>query len=195
METSMAAICIYCGSSPGTDPAYMKSARTIGALIAAQGHTLVYGGGNVGLMGAAADAALKGGGEVIGVIPQDLLEKEVGHGAVTELIAVNSMHERKMKMASLSDCFIALPGGIGTLEEITEVLTWNQLGFHAKACGLLNVNGFFDSLLNMLDEMVEKRFLKAEHRAQLLVAATPQEILTTALTYEPATIDKWMDRV
>jgi uncharacterized protein (TIGR00730 family) len=191
----MAAICIYCGSSPGSDPAYMESARTIGERIAAQGHTLVYGGGHVGLMGAAADAALKGGGEVIGVIPQDLLEKEVGHGAVTELIAVNSMHERKMKMASLSDCFIALPGGIGTLEEITEVLTWNQLGFHAKACGLLNVNGFFDSLLNMLDEMVEKRFLKAEHRAQLLVANSAAEILAAALAYEPATIDKWMDRV
>jgi uncharacterized protein (TIGR00730 family) len=191
----MAAICIYCGSSPGTDPAYMESARTMGQLIASQGHTLVYGGGHVGLMGAAADAALDGGGEVIGVIPQDLLDKEVGHGAVTELIAVNSMHERKMKMASLSDCFIALPGGIGTLEEITEVLTWNQLGFHAKACGLLNVNGFFDSLLQLLDDMVEKRFLKAEHRAQLLVAATPEDILTSALSYEPSTVDKWMDRV
>lgn len=191
----MASICIYCGSSPGIDPAYMESAQTIGALIAAQGHTLVYGGGHVGLMGAAADAALNGGGEVIGVIPQDLLEKEVGHGAVTELIAVNSMHERKMKMASLSDCFIALPGGIGTLEEITEVLTWNQLGFHAKACGLLNVNGFFDALLQLLDDMVEKRFLKAEHRAQLLVADAPEDILTAALAYEAKTIDKWMDRV
>jgi uncharacterized protein (TIGR00730 family) len=191
----MVAVCIYCGSSPGIDPAYMDSARTIGQLIASQGHSLVYGGGHVGLMGAAADAALAAGGQVTGVIPQDLLDKEVGHGALTELIAVNSMHERKMKMASLSDCFIALPGGIGTLEEITEVLTWNQLGFHAKACGLLNVNGFFDSLLQLLDEMVEKRFLKVEHRAQLLVANTPAEILATALNYKPKTVDKWMDRV
>jgi uncharacterized protein (TIGR00730 family) len=191
----MVAVCIYCGSSPGIDPAYMDSARTIGQLIASQGHSLVYGGGHVGLMGAASDAALAAGGQVTGVIPQDLLDKEVGHGALTELIAVKSMHERKMKMASLSDCFIALPGGIGTLEEITEVLTWNQLGFHAKACGLLNVNGFFDSLLQLLDEMVEKRFLKVEHRAQLLVANTPAEILATALSYEPKTVDKWMDRV
>ncbi len=191
----MAAVCIYCGSSPGTDPAYMESARAMGQLIASQSHTLVYGGGQVGLMGAAADAALAAGGEVIGVIPQDLLDKEVGHGAVTDLIAVSSMHERKMKMASLSDCFVALPGGIGTLEEITEVLTWNQLGFHAKACGLLNVNGFFDSLLQFLDHMVESRFLTPEHRGQLLVANSPQDMLSMALDYKPKTLDKWMDRI
>ncbi len=191
----MSSICIYCGSSPGTNSAYMESARTMGQLIASQGHTLVYGGGQVGLMGAAADAALGAGGEVIGVIPQDLLDKEVGHGAVTELIAVSSMHERKMKMASLSDCFIALPGGIGTLEEIIEILTWNQLGFHTKACGLLNVNNFFDALLQFLDHMVENRFLTPQHRAQLLVATDPTDILATVLQYQPHTLDKWMDRI
>jgi len=189
------AICIYCGSSPGTDPAYMESAREIGTLIAGRGFKLVYGGGHVGLMGAAADAALAAGGEVIGVIPQDILDKEVGHGGVTELFTVSSMHERKMKMASLSDGFIALPGGIGTLEEIIEVLTWSQLGFHSKACGVLNVNGFFDPLLQLLDHMVEKRFLKAEHRDQLLVSDSVESLVDLVLLHEGVAIDKWMDRV
>ena len=188
-------ICIYCGSSPGDDPVYMASARSIGSLIAEQGHRLVYGGGDVGLMGAAADAALSAGGEVIGVIPQDILDKEVGHGGVTELITVNSMHERKMKMASLADCFIALPGGIGTLEEIIEVLTWSQLGFHTKACGVLNVNGFFDPLLQLLDHMVEHRFLKQAHREQLLCADRAEDILASVLSHEGVSIDKWMDRI
>ena len=188
-------ICIYCGSSPGDDPVYMASARSIGSLIAEQGHRLVYGGGDVGLMGAAADAALSAGGEVIGVIPQDILDKEVGHGGVTELITVNSMHERKMKMASLADCFIALPGGIGTLEEIIEVLTWSQLGFHTKACGVLNVNGFFDPLLQLLDHMVEHRFLKQAHREQLLCADRAEDILASVLSHEGVSIYKWMDRI
>ena len=129
------------------------------------------------------------------MIPQDILDKEVGHGGVTELITVNSMHERKMKMASLADCFIALPGGIGTLEEIIEVLTWSQLGFHTKACGVLNVNGFFDPLLQLLDHMVEHRFLKQEHREQLLCAGDVDEILTAVLSHEGVSIDKWMDRI
>ena len=191
----MASICIYCGSSPGTDPTYMESAREMGKLIASRGHTLVYGGGDVGLMGAAADAALSGGGEVIGVIPQAILDKKVGHGGLTRLYTVSSMHERKMKMASLSDCFIALPGGIGTLEEIIEVLTWGQLGFHTKACGVLNVNGFFDPLFQFLDRMVEHRFLKPEHRDQLLVADTPAAIVEAVLSHKGVNIDKWMDRV
>ena len=191
----MASICIYCGSSPGTEPAYMDSAREMGKLIASRGHKLVYGGGDLGLMGAAADAALSGGGEVIGVIPQAILDKEVGHGGLTRLYTVSSMHERKMKMTSLSDCFIALPGGIGTLEEIIEVLTWGQLGFHTKACGVLNVNGFFDPLFQFLDRMVEHRFLKPEHRDQLLVADTPAAILEAVLSHEGISIDKWMDRV
>ena len=187
-------VCIYCGSSPGDRPGYMESARAMGKLVAARGHRLVYGGGQVGLMGAAADAALEAGGEVIGVIPQDILDKEVGHGGVTELFTVNSMHERKMKMASLSDCFIALPGGIGTLEEIIEVLTWSQLGFHSKACGLLNVEGYFDPLLALLDHMQESRFLRPEHRAHLLCGNTPEDILDLVLAREAVSIDKWMDR-
>jgi len=190
----MQSVCIYCGSSPGDDPVYMESAREMGRLVASRGNRLVYGGGHVGLMGAAADAALAAGGEVIGVIPQDILDKEVGHGGVTELFTVNSMHERKMKMASLSDCFIALPGGIGTLEEIIEVLTWSQLGFHNKPCGVLNVNGFFDPLFQLLDHMVEHRFLQQSHREQLLSAATPAAILELAEAHRGVKIDKWMDR-
>lgn len=173
----------------------MAAARTIGTLLAQQGHRLVYGGGSVGLMGAAADAALSAGGEVIGVIPQDILDMEVGHGGVTELITVKSMHERKMTMASLSDCFIALPGGIGTLEEIIEVLTWSQLGFHNKACGVLNIKGFFDPLFQLLDHMVERRFLKREQREQLLCEQEPQAILTAVLAHRAVHVDKWMDRV
>ena len=192
---SGSAICIYCGSSPGTDPAYMESAREIGTLIAERGLKLVYGGGDVGLMGAAADAALAAGGEVIGVIPQDILDKEVGHGGITELHTVDSMHERKMKMASLSDAFIALPGGIGTLEEIIEVLTWSQLGFHTKACGVLNINGFFDPLFQLLDHMVDKRFLTPEHRDELLVADSVEVIVDAVLSHKGVAVDKWMDRV
>ncbi len=190
----MSSVCVYCGSSPGLDPAYMASARAVGRYIAEQGHTLVYGGGDVGLMGACADAALAAGGSVIGVIPADMLEKEVGHQGLTEMHVVDSMHERKMKMAKESDCFIALPGGIGTLEEIVEVLTWNQLGFHAKACGALNVEGFFDPLLEFLDHMVTSRFLKPEHREQLLVGDTPAEIVEAVLAYEITALDKWMDQ-
>ena len=191
----MASICIYCGSSPGANPVFKQAAVEMGQLIAAGGHTLVYGGGHVGLMGAVADAALNAGGEVVGVIPQDLLEKEVGHGAVTELVSVSSMHERKMEMAKRADAFIALPGGIGTLEEIVEVFTWNQLGFHSKACGLLNIEGFYDALLGFLDQMVAQRFLTPAHREQLLVANSTPEILECVLAYEPVTLDKWMDRV
>lgn len=166
----------------------------MGRLVAEGGHRLVYGGGHVGLMGAAADAALQAGGEVIGVIPQDILDKEVGHGGVTELFTVNSMHERKMKMASLSDSFIALPGGIGTLEEIIEVLTWSQLGFHSKACAVLNVAGYFDPLFALLDHMVEARFLRPEHRAQLLCGDSPQQVLDLVMAHEAVSIDKWMDQ-
>lgn len=188
------AICIYCGSSPGDNPAYLDAARSIGTLIAQRGLTLVYGGGHVGLMGVAADAALAAGGDVIGVIPKDILDKEVGHGGVTELFTVSSMHERKMKMASLSDSFIALPGGIGTLEEIIEVFTWSQLGFHSKACAVLNVEGFFDPLFELLDHMVAHRFLRREHREQLLCAETPEAVLSTVLAHKAVSIDKWMDQ-
>lgn len=191
---SSRSICIYCGSNPGDNPAYMEAARAMGQLIAGQGHRLIYGGGHVGLMGAAADAALSAGGEVIGVIPRDILEKEVGHGGVTELFTVNSMHERKMKMASLSDSFVALPGGIGTLEEIIEVLTWSQLGFHSKPCAVLNIEGFFNPLFQLLDHMVEHRFLLREHRQQLLSADTPEAVIDAVLAHKAVNIDKWMDQ-
>jgi uncharacterized protein (TIGR00730 family) len=187
-------ICIYCGSSPGANPAYMEAARYMGNLLAEAGHRLVYGGGHVGLMGATADAALAAGGEVIGVIPRDILEKEVGHGGVTELVTVNSMHERKMKMASLSDGFIALPGGIGTLEEIIEVLTWSQLGFHNKACAVYNVDGFFDPLFKLLQHMVDTRFLREAHRDLLYCSDDPRNVLDAALSHRGAQVDKWMDQ-
>jgi len=187
-------ICIYCGSSPGDDAAYMDAARQMGTLIAERGHRLVYGGGHVGLMGAVADAAMAAGGEVIGIIPTDILSKEVGHGGVTELIEVGSMHQRKMEMAKRSDSFIALPGGIGTLEELVEVMTWSQLGFHNKSCGVLNVNGFFQPLFELLEHMVAHRFLRAEHRDLLLRGDTPEAILDAVLAHEGVRIDKWMDQ-
>ncbi len=188
------AICVYCGSSPGLNPQYLQVATGFGRLLANNGITLVYGGGNVGLMGAVADGALSEGGKVIGVIPQKLAEKEVAHQHLTELYCVASMHERKMKMADLSDAFVALPGGIGTLEEIFEVNTWRQLDLHQKPCAFLNVAGFYTSLLSFIDFMVEQRFLKAEHQNTMIVEEQPERLLERLQAYEHRPVDKWMDR-
>jgi uncharacterized protein (TIGR00730 family) len=166
----------------------------MGALLAANQQTLVYGGGCVGLMGVLADAVLAGGGKVIGVIPQSLVDKEVGHFGVTELKVVASMHERKALMAELADAFVALPGGIGTLEELFEVWTWGQLGLHRKPCGLLNVNGFFGPLLAFLDDVTEQRFLRPEQRGMLQVASDPAHLLKLLTEYRPAVQPKWIDR-
>ncbi|NUM36992.1 MAG: TIGR00730 family Rossman fold protein [Candidatus Brocadiae bacterium] len=187
-------ICIYCGSSQGSDPVYIQSAREIGKIIAQEGLTLVYGGGNVGLMGAVADAAMENSGRVIGVITKLLFDKELAHPNLTELHVVNSMHERKSLMANLADCFLALPGGLGTMDEIFEVCVWTQLGIHKKACGFLNIQGFYDDLLKFLDNMVEKQFLKQNHHSQILTSSIPKEIIKKLLETKVEASDKWIDR-
>lgn len=188
-------IAIYCGSSRGLDPIYAATAAEMAAYLAKQGIGIVYGGGNVGIMGVIADAALAAGGEVIGVIPESLLAKELGHGGVTELHVTRSMHERKQKMVDLSDAFIALPGGFGTLDELFETLTWLQLGFHGKPVGLLNVAGFFDHLLTFLDHMSTTGFLKPEHRSSLITETDPEALLQAIRAFQPYTCEKWIDEL
>jgi uncharacterized protein (TIGR00730 family) len=170
-------VCVYAGSNPGSDPAYAEATRALGAELAARGIGLVYGGGKVGLMGVIADTVLAAGGEAIGVMPQALIDREIGHPGLTELKVVHSMHERKALMAELGDAFVALPGGIGTLEELIEVYTWSQLGIHDKACGVLNVRGYYDGLATLLDHAVAEGFLRAQHRAVLSFAEDPAHLL------------------
>jgi len=189
----MKRLCVFCGSSFGTEPAYEEGARRLGRTLAGAGITLIYGGGNVGLMGAVADAALESDGEVIGMIPKSLLGREIGHPGLTRLHVVNSMHERKAKMAELSDGFVALPGGTGTLEELFEILTWAQLGEHDKPCGLLDVAGYYGPLLAVFDHMVEKGFLKEQHRRMLLVEREPAALLERFTHHEPPRVAKWID--
>ncbi|GJM24366.1 MAG: putative cytokinin riboside 5'-monophosphate phosphoribohydrolase [Phycisphaerae bacterium] len=190
----MKSVCVFCGSSPGKDPSYVKVASELGCELAARNLRLIYGGGNVGLMGAVADATMAAGGEVVGVIPHMLAEKELAHAEITELIAVNSMHERKMEMANRADAFIALPGGFGTLDELCEILTWTQLGLHANPTALVNHKGFFDGFLSFLDHAAAERFLRPEHRALVLTATTPAEALDTLVANPPQNFDKWLDR-
>lgn len=186
----MGRLCVFCGSSPGRDPAYAAAAAQVGRVLAQRGIGLVYGGGRVGLMGTLADAALAAGGEVIGVIPQALLERELGHRGLTDLRVVDSMHTRKALMGGLAKGFIALPGGIGTLEELFEVWSWAQLGLHRKPCGLLDVQGFFAPLVGFLDRQVEAGFIHPTYRAMLMVASTPEALLDAFAAYEPPA-DKW----
>lgn len=190
----MRRVCVYCGSSPGADPVHRAAAEHLGTLLAERGIGLVYGGGNVGLMGAVADSALRGGGEVIGVIPSALMEKELGHTGVTELHVVRTMHERKQLMADLSDGFIATSGGIGTLDELFEIFTWLQLGFHAKPVGLLNVAGFYDHLLAFLDHVAKERFLRPAHRESLLVENDTAALLRRMASFRAAVQEKWEGR-
>jgi uncharacterized protein (TIGR00730 family) len=189
----MRRVCVYAGSNPGNDPAYADAAQALALLLAERGIGLVYGGGKVGLMGVLADTALAAGGEVIGVMPQALVDREIGHQGLTELRIVGSMHDRKALMADLSDAFVAVPGGIGTLEELIEVYTWSQLGIHTKACGVLNVRGYYDALAAFLDHAVEEGFLRPQHRAVLSVAADPGELLDRLAAYEPPTVRKWLE--
>ena len=190
----MRRICVFCGSSAGSRPEYRACAEQLSAELTRRNLGLVYGGGNVGLMGAIADAILKVGGEAIGVIPERLMTREIGHQQLTKLHIVNSMHERKALMADLSDAFIALPGGFGTLEEFFEVLTWSQLGLHAKPCGIVNVLGYYAPLLAMLDHAVEERFLKPQNRALILARDTPHELLGALEEWRPVPVEKWLDR-
>jgi uncharacterized protein (TIGR00730 family) len=190
----MKAICVYCGSSAGTDPAFVAAARELGSLLGSTGRRLVYGGGCVGLMGEVADAALAAGGQVTGIIPKTLMGKEVDHRGLTALHVVGSMHERKTRMADLSEGFIALPGGIGTMEELFEVWTWNQLGLHAKPIGLLNAGGYFGPLLAFLDSMVEKGFVRAEHRAFVRVDTDAAGLIEQMERNPLPLVPKWLDR-
>jgi uncharacterized protein (TIGR00730 family) len=190
----MRRLCVFCGSSTGNDAIYTESVRRFGAEMAKRRLGLVYGAGNIGLMGVLADEVLHAGGEVLGVIPQALVDREVAHEGLTKLHIVSTMHERKALMADLADAFAALPGGFGTADELFEILTWSQLGFHAKPIGLLNTAGYFNSLLAWLDHMVAEGFLKAEHRRLLLTADEPGELLDALLAYRPSPRSaKWIN--
>ena len=190
----MKSLCVFCGSRTGIEPAYDEAAGALGRTLAAEGITLVYGGGRVGLMGVVADAALEAGGEVVGVIPRALLEREIAHTGLTDLRVAGSMHERKALMSEFSEGFIALPGGTGTLEEFFEVLTWAQLGEHRKPCGLLNAGRYYDPLLAVFDHMVQQGFLSKEHRAMVLVETEPEVLLEALAGYVPPRVVKWIDR-
>jgi uncharacterized protein (TIGR00730 family) len=193
----MKRLCVFCGANAGRQPIYRSQAERLGQLLATRGSELVYGGGNVGLMGILADACLAAGGTVIGVIPKALMGKEVAgrsvdHRALTRLEVVDSMHSRKARMAELADGFIALPGGFGTFEEFCEVLTWGQLGFHGKPMGLLNVNGFYDPLLAMFDRAVADGFLRPQNRAMALTETDPERLLAAMAAYRPEPVSKWL---
>lgn len=191
---SLKSVCVFCGASPGARPIYHEAAAQLGRHIAERGLPLVYGGGAVGLMGVVADAALAAGGEVIGIIPQSLERAEIGHKGLTRLEVVDGMHARKARMAELADAFIALPGGLGTLEELFEVWTWGQLGYHAKPLGLLEVDGFYARLTDFLDHLVAERFVREQHRAILQVSASPAELLARMDAWQPTAAPKWVDR-
>ena len=187
-------ICVFCASSPGADPRYVEAARSFGGLLARSERRVVYGGGNTGLMGALAEGVLAGGGEIVGVMPRHLVEREVAHLGLTRLETVASMHERKARLADLADAFVALPGGLGTLEEFTEIWTWGQLGLHRKPYGILNVAGYFTPLLTFLDHAVTQRFVRPEHRAMVHVAEEAAALLEAMEHAPPPALPKWLDR-
>jgi uncharacterized protein (TIGR00730 family) len=188
-------ICVFCGSSPGARAGYSEAAAELGRLLVGEGIGVVYGGGAVGLMGVLADAVLDEGGDIVGVIPQALVDREIGHPGVADMRVVGSMHERKALMADLADAFVALPGGLGTLEELFEVYTWAQLGLHRKPCGLLDVEDYFAGIAAFLDHAVEERFLPEQHRSMLIVEREPRALLDRVRGYEPSAVQpKWIDR-
>lgn len=190
----MKRLCVFCGSSSGTNPAYAEAATAMGTLLAKRGIGLVYGGGNVGLMGTIAEAVMAGGGEVIGVIPQALADREIAHIGITDLRVVDSMHTRKAMMADLSDGFIAMPGGVGTFEEFFEAVTWTQLGVHRKPCGLLNVAGFYTPLAVFIDQAVSEGFIKPVHRAVIVVDDHPERLLDSLSAIVLPDVPKWIGR-
>jgi uncharacterized protein (TIGR00730 family) len=189
----LSSICVFCGSNAGGDPAYLKAAEDVGRGLAHCGVRLVYGGARAGMMGALADAACFAGGEVIGVMPRALVDREIGHTGLDDLRVVGSMHERKALMAELSDAFIALPGGIGTLEELFEVYTWAQLGIHSKPLGLLDLAGYYEPLVTFLDHSVAERFLRPSTRALLAVSDDFDGLLAALAAWEPPTEHTWLD--
>jgi len=190
----MKRICVFCGSSVGSNPAYAEAAVTLGGLLAKKKIGLVYGGGNVGLMGVIADAVLEAGGEVIGVIPHSLAQREIEHQGLTQLHVVDSMHTRKAMMADLADAFIAMPGGVGTFEEFFEAVTWTQLGLHRKPCGLLNVAGFYTPLAAFIDQAVSEGFIKPVHRASIVVDDNAERLLDTLARVKLPDVPKWIQR-
>ncbi len=190
--TSINSLCIYCGSSPGRLDAYADAAIAMAEALVSRKIRLVYGGASIGIMGSVADHVLKLGGQVIGVIPKALAHKEVAHPNLTELHVTQSMHERKLRMAELADGFIALPGGIGTLEELFEIWTWAQLGIHNKPCGLLNVEGYYDSLIGFLDHVLAEQFVKKHHHALLMVESNPEALLDRYNIYQPPAVKHWI---
>lgn len=191
---SLRSVCVFCGASTGTNPVYREAAAALGETLAANGIRLVYGGGAVGLMGVVADAAMAAGGEVVGIIPQSLKDAEVGHSGLTRLEVVDGMHARKARMAELSDAFIALPGGLGTLEELFEVWTWGQLGYHRKPLGLLDVEHFYSKLSHFLDHLVDEGFVRTPHRAMLQRSDCPATLLQLLMNWQPTVVAKWHDR-
>lgn len=191
----MKSVCVFCGSSPGVHPEYLQAATELGTLLAKQELHLIYGGASVGLMGAVADAVLKAGGQVTGVLPRQLFLKEVAHQNLSDLRIVDSMHERKALMASLSDGFIALPGGYGTFEEFFEILTWSQLGLHGKPMGVLNIRDYFSSLLALATHGVAEGFIRPEHRSLILSADEGSNLLEKMRQFQPLPLPKWMKSV
>jgi len=194
MSNVIQRVCVYCGSSHGADPAFGDAADTFGRALARRGITLVYGGGLVGLMGRVADAALAEGGRVIGVIPAGLVRREVAHRGLSDLHVVSTMHERKARMAELSDAFVALPGGMGTLDEMCEILTWAQLGLHAKPCAFLDVAGYYQPLMAFFDQVVQQRFLKPEHRDIFLVDNDPERLIDRLAQHRVPEVDKLLEK-
>jgi uncharacterized protein (TIGR00730 family) len=190
--TDLRSVTVYCGSNAGADPAYAEATRGLARLLVDSDIRIVYGGASLGLMGVLADTAMEAGGEVIGIMPQALFDREIGHRGVSDLRVVASMHERKALMAELADAFIALPGGIGTLEELIEVYTWSQLGIHRKPLGVLNVNGYYDKLAGFLDDAVHQRFLPAQHRDVLIFEPDPETLLARMAGAETPTASKWL---
>ncbi len=184
-------LAVFCGSSAGADNIYIENAEKLGEELANRNKTLIYGGAQVGCMGALANTTLDNGGKVVGVIPQKLKDVEIAHEQLTELHVVQTMHERKSKMADLADGFVALPGGAGTLEEWFEVFTWSQLGYHAKPCGLLNVNNFYDPLISMLEHTIKEGFMNEKYREMILISSDPKELLEKMETYRPSHAVKW----
>lgn len=186
-------VCVFCGSTPGARPAYIAAAQTLSRYLVTQGHAILYGGGNTGLMAVVADTALAMGGSVTGVMPTALIERERAHTGLTKMHVTGSMHERKALMAQLADAFIALPGGFGTLEEFCEIVTWAQLGMHRKPCGILNVDGYYDNLLRMFDRAVQEEFVKPAHRQLMISDTDPAALVDRLLVYQMPRVDKFIE--
>lgn len=190
----MKQLCVFCGSSTGNRPEYRAAAEELGSELVRRNLGLVYGGGTVGLMGILADAVLRAGGQAIGVIPEDLVAREIGHKGLSKLHVVRSMHERKALMADLADAFVALPGGFGTMEEFCEILTWGQLGLHVKPCGVLDVQGYYSHLLAMFDHAMRERFLTVENRELVLASNSVIDLLQALENWHPLRVEKWLNR-